>query len=429
MVTTTSLKVGESLTIGLYFNDNYQLPSTCNLITYIGGVCIGNLFTQQPAIEQVGIYYTIRLSSQDTSKMRGYRDLIVVLDDPGGFGNKKTIIGGILFDRLADEFITTSENQGYNMLIGMTIDESVVSGNLELISALKGEKGDPGINGLEDAPIDGSTYARKDATWINLPGGGDMLKSVYDTSNNGIVDNAEALNGFTETDFATASQGALADSALQSFTETDPTVPSWAKTPSKPTYTYNEVGAQPAGTYSTDIHSNITALNAVTNVNTGDETTSTIGALIETTELETIIDTTKIAGSVAGVVNWFSGLRIKEFLTGYFQSILVSGTNIKTVNGNSLLGGGDIVIESGGAYTNEEIKTAYESNEDTNAFTNDLLAKLQNISAGAQVNDTAADIKTKLESITIEANKLSTSAIKDLDTKLNELKLLTYAGL
>ena len=260
-------------------------------------------------------------------------------------------------------------------------------------------------------------------------GDGDMTKSVYDTTNNGIVDNAEALNGFTEADFATASQGALADSALQSFDETDPTVPSWAKTPSKPTYTYNEVGAQPAGTYSTDIHSNITALNAVTNVNTGDETTSTIGALIETTELETITDTTKIAGSVAGVVNWFSGLRIKEFLTGYFQSILVSGTNIKTVNGNSLLGGGDIVIESGGAYTNEEIKIAYESNDDTNAFTNDLLTKLQNISAGAQVNDTAAGIKTKLESITIEANKLSTSAIKDLDTKLNEIRNLTYAGL
>ena len=34
-----------------------------------------------------------------------------------------------------------------------------------------------------------------------------------------------------------------ADSALQSYTESDPTVPDWAKTPTKPTYTAAEVGA------------------------------------------------------------------------------------------------------------------------------------------------------------------------------------------
>ena len=36
-----------------------------------------------------------------------------------------------------------------------------------------------------------------------------------------------------------------ADSALQSFTETDPTVPAWAKTAQKPAYTATEVGAIP----------------------------------------------------------------------------------------------------------------------------------------------------------------------------------------
>ena len=34
-----------------------------------------------------------------------------------------------------------------------------------------------------------------------------------------------------------------ADSALQSYTETDPTVPAWAKSPTKPAYTAAEVGA------------------------------------------------------------------------------------------------------------------------------------------------------------------------------------------
>lgn len=34
-----------------------------------------------------------------------------------------------------------------------------------------------------------------------------------------------------------------ADTALQSYSETDPTVPAWAKTPTKPTYTAAEIGA------------------------------------------------------------------------------------------------------------------------------------------------------------------------------------------
>lgn len=48
-----------------------------------------------------------------------------------------------------------------------------------------------------------------------------------------------------KSDLAQSVQTSLgkADSALQSFTESDPTVPSWAKAASKPSYTYEEVGA------------------------------------------------------------------------------------------------------------------------------------------------------------------------------------------
>lgn len=57
-------------------------------------------------------------------------------------------------------------------------------------------------------------------------------------------------SGIPKTDLAQGVQDslALADSALQSFTETDPTVPSWAKQSSKPSYTAQEVGALPANT-------------------------------------------------------------------------------------------------------------------------------------------------------------------------------------
>ena len=47
-------------------------------------------------------------------------------------------------------------------------------------------------------------------------------------------------------DLATIRSGAaLGATALQSYTETDPTVPSWAKAASKPSYTASEVGALP----------------------------------------------------------------------------------------------------------------------------------------------------------------------------------------
>jgi hypothetical protein len=53
--------------------------------------------------------------------------------------------------------------------------------------------------------------------------------------------NADTVDNKHASDFATASQGSKADTAIQS--ETDPTVPSWAKTATKPTYTASEVGA------------------------------------------------------------------------------------------------------------------------------------------------------------------------------------------
>lgn len=56
--------------------------------------------------------------------------------------------------------------------------------------------------------------------------------------------------GIPKTDLAQGVQDslALADSALQSFTETDPTVHAWAKQAQKPSYTAQEVGALPANT-------------------------------------------------------------------------------------------------------------------------------------------------------------------------------------
>lgn len=142
----SSMKTGESLTIGFWFKNNYQLPASTNMLIYIGGTLVGDLRNQIPVIDKNGIYYIVRISSSEQFMFRGYRDVTVVLDDSTSFGVIKTIVAGILFDKSAEEFISTSENQGFNMLVELSIVENTIVGNAELLNALKGDKGDPGIS-------------------------------------------------------------------------------------------------------------------------------------------------------------------------------------------------------------------------------------------------------------------------------------------
>jgi len=71
------------------------------------------------------------------------------------------------------------------------------------------------------------------------------VSTVFDISEGGYV---PPVDGIPLEDLESAVQESLglANSALQSFTETDPTVPNWAKEPNKPEYTASEVGAATA---------------------------------------------------------------------------------------------------------------------------------------------------------------------------------------
>ena len=64
-----------------------------------------------------------------------------------------------------------------------------------------------------------------------------------ETAINNKVDKVDG-KGLSTNDFTNTDKAKL-NSALQSYTETDPTVPAWAKAASKPAYTASEVGAVP----------------------------------------------------------------------------------------------------------------------------------------------------------------------------------------
>ena len=119
-----------------------------------------------------------------------------------------------------------------------------------------------------DIPTDVVTYtqqslteAQKAQARTNIGAG----TSDFSGSFGALSNKPTTLSGYGITDAkiqsGTITLGSNTITPLTSFTETDPTVPSWAKQSTKPTYTAQEVGALPS---STPIPSNINDLSDVT---------------------------------------------------------------------------------------------------------------------------------------------------------------------
>lgn len=108
-----------------------------------------------------------------------------------------------------------------------------------------GEKGDKG-DSYEITEADYDAIADLTATKVVVPSktselindSGFINSSYHDSTKQDTINDLSAIR----------SGAALGATALQSFTETDPTVPSWAKAATKPKYTASEVGALPSNT-------------------------------------------------------------------------------------------------------------------------------------------------------------------------------------
>lgn len=131
----------------------------------------------------------------------------------------------------------------------------------------KGEKGDPGTNGADGAdgvsPIATVTKSGDTATITITDKNGTTTAQVKDGSDATItIDSAlsstsqnpvqnkvinSALNAKADSsDIPTKTSDLTNDSGfITGYTETDPTVPSWAKQPTKPTYSYSEIANTP----------------------------------------------------------------------------------------------------------------------------------------------------------------------------------------
>ena len=118
-------------------------------------------------------------------------------------------------------------------------------------------------------------------------------------------------------DLATIRSGAaLGATALQS--ESDPTVPAWAKEAQKPSYSYSEITGKPA-------------LSTVA-------TSGSYNDLSNKPNIPNVPEWAMSSTKPSYTVNEIDGA----------QEELESGTNIKTINNESILGSGNITIQGGG---------------------------------------------------------------------------------
>lgn len=104
-----------------------------------------------------------------------------------------------------------------------------------------------------------------------------------------------------------------------------------------------------------------------------------------------------------------------------FQKLLESGTNIKTINGQSLLGSGDVEIQGGGdGISPEQLQAAINPLATKQELTDGLATKAD---SNQVAEDIAEALGTKVETSVFEAYKAEVT--EEFDTKANKSDIIT----
>ena len=204
----------------------------------------------------------------------------------------------------------------------------------------------------------------------------------------------------SKSDLASDVQTSLdkADTALQSYTETDPTVPAWAKASTKPTYTAVEVGALPDTTEIPNALSDLT-----------DDSTHRVVTDSEKATWNAKAEVSAIPTKVSELTND----------SGYLTSVPVTSVNGKT--GAISLSATDIGADASG--TASSVVSTHNTNISSHSDIRDLISALTTrLNTLADSDDTTLDQmseivayiksnKTLIEEVT--TNKVNVSDIVD----------------
>lgn len=171
-----------------------------------------------------------------------------VMDGSGGSGTVDDAFSTTSTNPVQNKVITNAFNSASQQLtnLAFALDDKVdkVSGK----TLTSNDFTDSDKNKLDDAVSE--TWVRQQGyiTGVDLaPYRTALAQDTIDAAQDTAIaaKYTKPSSGIPKTDLASAVQTSLgkADTALQSYTETDPTVPSWAKAANKPRYTASEVGA------------------------------------------------------------------------------------------------------------------------------------------------------------------------------------------
>lgn len=147
---------------------------------------------------------------------------------------------------------------------------------------------------------------------------------------------------------------------IKSFTETDPTVPAWAKAASKPTYTASEVGALPADTELPSQH--LFVIHE-------DDCTITTDATKGVAPYSTSYGYTNVIVKSSAGVEWVEGawytfiINTKLVVSGTYRNVRISMEGEKDANGNQIwhpLMGYTTSIIAGSTYFVKNMTTMFQ---------------------------------------------------------------------
>ena len=319
-------------------------------------------------------------------------------------------------------------NSDYTLTLNFTDGTSYTT------TAIRGEKGDTGDTGLKgDTGDTGNgiasiaktgtqglvdtytiTFTNGTTTTFTVTNGQNGTGSVADVW----VNNVSVLDGNTAKVIVPTKVSDLTNDSgyITGYTETDPTVPSWAKASNKPSYSYSEISGTPtlATVATTGDYDDLT--DKPTMPTKTSDLTNDSGFLTSHQSIKTINSTSMVGSGNVTV-----------------QPTLVSGTNIKTINNTSLLGSGNIEVSdtslANRVTTLETEQTALDARMDTftsltaGSTTGD--AELTDIrvgangktysSAGSAVRGQVSELELKLSAVANDYVPLESGAYSDGD--------------
>lgn len=198
------------------------------------------------------------------------------------------------------------------------------------------------------------------------------------------------------------SGAALGATALQSYTETDPTVPSWAKASSKPSYTFSEIGTTPTTISGYGITDAKIASGTIT------LGSNTITPLTSFTETDPIFSASAAAGiSSSDITNW----------------------NGKTDKVTSATSGNFAGLDSSGNLTDSGSKASDFLTSPTSDTTNtlSLVGVSSSVGYSSLLRDANVSVKGPSLSVSGDSNS-STASISLLGSSPSELHIQTTAS-